>query len=401
MIGLIRFELKKFVFRKRNLFLLIAATVLFLALLYHSEGGYLFINRLDQNRTDFFSSLGNAYTDAEKEQLESEAEALEGRLYRSTEEDGTLLDEEEAALPEKYGETLWADFIYLNDALDCIEANEQRNDSIRSIIEMNGDSVNSDYTEENNHYMADRDQLYAVAKSLYAGWPACILVLLIFAFSFCVDTENHCSRLLAVTKTGDTAIYTSKILTGILVTAVLDLYFFLLFGAAQFILTGNWIKLLNCPLFLVEGFELCASGLKVWHLLLAAAGGCFLLSLLCVFLAMLLSLFLKKRVLAALASFAVFLIGAAAELLNMAIYENDFIVNTDRWYLISQVNFTRIMNRMKEFNPFALINASWYLEQPQYLTVGNWMYPIYVVPMLIIVAFVSICAISILQTARR
>ncbi len=291
-----------------------------------------------------------------------------------------------------YGIYCAEDLIYLNDALDCIEANEQRNDSIRSIIEMNGDSVNSDYTEENNHYMADREQLYAAAKSLYAGWPACILVLLIFAFSFCVDTENHCSRLLAVTKTGDTAIYTSKILTGILMTAVLDLYFFLIFGAAQFILTGNWIKLLNCPLFLV---------VKVWHLLLAAAGGCFLLSLLCVFLAMLLSLLLKKGVLAALASLAVFLIGAAAELLNMAIYENDFIVNTDKWYLISQVDFTRIMNRMKEFNPFALLNASWYLEQPLYLTVGNWMYPIYVVPILIVVAFVSICAISILQTARR
>ena len=209
MIGLIRFELKKFVFRKRNLFLLIAATVLFLALLYHLEGGYLFINRLDQNRTGFFSALGNSYTDAEKEQLESEAEVLEERLYCSTEENGTLLDEEEAALPGEYGETLWADFIYLNDALDCIEANEQRNDSIRSIIEMNGDSVNLDYTEENNHYMADRDQLHAVAKSLYAGWPACILVLLIFAFSFCVDAENHCSRLLAVTKTGGTAIYTA------------------------------------------------------------------------------------------------------------------------------------------------------------------------------------------------
>ncbi len=190
-------------------------------------------------------------------------------------------------------------------------------------------------------------------------------------------------------------------MAGIFVTLVVNLYFLAIFLVGQFICIGFSFSDLNTPLFLVEGYHMCASGATLGTLLFVQELLIIILSLLVTFITMVLSKRIGKNIFAILASFMLFLIGALVDIVNLAIYKNSFIINKDQWYLLSLPTFNKLLDNMKLLNPFSVINIQYYLEQPRYLTLGSLQYPLYYSPVIIMIVIIGISSIYLMQNSRR
>lgn len=398
MIQMIKYEWKKYIIRKQNLYILLLLTLLFCGVIFFCEGGYVTSKKSYQT---FYGQLAPRYGEDTRELLEEEAEELFNKIYTQG-EDGTLaLNKKEASKKGKYGETQIDDYALLNQALDCLTVEENRNQNIKIILNNPGSRMASEYEEENNAFIADREKLNVIAKTAFFGWPACIFLILVFGVSFSMEHEKNTHTLLSITHKGEDALYVSKIMAAVIAVLVVNLYFFILYMAAQALFLGMKLSDLQQPLFLVEGYGLCASGHTLATLLLTQELFALLLSFMVVFLTMVFSKVTGKSVFAIIASLVLFLAGVALELINFGIYQNPFIANTDNWYLLSVASFYKIFAYEKMFNPFALIQISYYMEQPRFLVLGSRQYPLYFIPLIIMIVVFCACTLYLIQSRRK
>lgn len=400
MIQLIKYEFKKYVIKKYNFYILIALTVLFMGALFLGEGNYFFEKG---TRSSFFSKIGTTYSEETKESLISESDKLSESMYHTNAEGELIFDTGAKNRKGKYSESQVQDYELLQSAMECIHINEKRNinTSILTSGTYSKEAAFGGYKKENNHVMVDRQKIQAFIKHMYFGWTSCIYLIILFGFSYSIEREKNIEALLSITQKGEGTVYLVKLLTAFIAVFATNLYFFLIFMMTEFLLVGNWLSIMSSPLFLVDGYEMCASGLTVLPIFLLQMLFSIVLSLLITFLTMFFSRVIRKGNITVFCTLVLLLLGVTIDVLNMGIYQNEFITDSDNWYIISATTFRKILKSDKMLNPFALINIQYYMEQPRFLFFGAKQYPVYILPILISIVLVAVCSVFLVQNRSR
>lgn len=391
---MIRYEIKKYVFRRRNLALLLLMTLLFCGVLVFSEWKCMVEKNL---RQDFFDKMGNHFSETTRASLEEEQEELFNRLYPQDAEGAITVNQDELLKKGKYSDTQLDDYALLGDAIDCIDTVEKRNSNLSILRKNNQGAMSSEYAEEHNDCMADRMKLTVIARTLWFGWPACICLVLIFGTSVSIEHEKQLLPVLGITCKGEGALYIAKMAAAFLTAIAVNLYFFAVYMVIQFLFVGMGVPDLHQPLFLVENYELCASRHTLLSLIVMQEIFALLLSLMVAFITMVCSKAIKKGIFATISAFIVFGAGVIFDLLNLAIYQNDFHMDVDNWYIVSVTTFYKIFAYDKKLNPFSLIQFQYYISQPRFITFGTIRYPLYFLPLIIMIIILCAGSLYLLQ----
>lgn len=401
MIQMIRFEMKKYVFRKHNIYILLLFTIIFCFANFFGER-QCFEEKHEIH--SYYNIIGDTFTDKTKKTLEEEQSLIESKIYRKDDNGNLIPNQEEIRKKGKYSVTQMGDLGLISRALGCIEVVEKRNRNMAIIMD-NSNSYQSGllsmaYTAEKNNMLIDRLRLQAFSSNMYFGWPICILLVIIFSASFCTEREKNILGVLSITKRGEWSLYISKLITGIIVTIIVNLYFLTVFLLNQKVLIGLSISDLNQPLFLVNGYEMSASGDTLLTLLLTQGLLVIILSLVVTFAVMVLSKCIRKNVYVMISTLILFFVGTGVDIINLGIYKNDYIQNTENWYLVSVTTFHKLLEYVKLLNPFSVINVQYYLEQPRYLSLGSLQYPLYYSPIVIMIVVIGVSSIYLLQNKK-
>lgn len=391
---MIRYEIKKYVFTKRNLILLLLMTVLFCGVLVFCEWKYIAERDL---RQDFFDKMGNHFSEHTKDLLEKEQDELFDSLYPRDEKGAITVNQEELLKEGQYSGTRLDDYGLLRDAADCMEAVEKRNSNVIILRKNNQGAMLSEYEEEHNDCMADRMKLSMITKTLWFGWPACMVLVFVFGASVSIEHEKQLLPVLGITAKGEGALYVSKMAAAFLTAIVVNLYFFSVYMVMQFLFVGMRAADLHQPLFLAEGYELCASRHTLLGLVVMQEIFALLLSVMVAFITMICSKAIKKGCFATIGAFAVFGAGVIFDLLNLAIYQNDFHMDVSNWYSVSVTAFYKMFAYDKRLNPFSLIQFSYYMSQPRFITFGTVSYPLYYIPLIIMIVILCAGSFYLLQ----
>lgn len=399
MIQGIKFELKKYVMTKSHFVILFIITFAGMGILFWNEGGYFFEKAM---RKDFYSQVGDTFSETDKQKWIEEKEQLEQELYE-TDADGIISpNQEEMYKKGRYADTKIDDYSLLGELLTCIEVVEKRNRNTLLITD-SFEGTSHDYESEDNYMLADREKLSAAAQNMAFGWMPCLALIIILSASFAVEYENNVNPVLCITKKGEWAISMAKILTGILAAVVLNVYFWGVYLIAQTAFLGMTGQDWRQPLFLAEGYQICASGTTIQGFLAKQVLVSILVSVLAAIFTMVLSKVIKKGIYALLAALAVFVATLIPDLLNMMIYSNVYVSEQSNWYLISEPAFYRMLKYEKIFNPVSMIQFQYYAEQPRYIQIFDFQYPLYCFPIILAVLLIGIFSIVLLyeKSGRR
>ncbi len=201
MIQMIKYEFKKYVFRKHNIIALLIFTIIFFAAILWGEGRYF---SEKQERMPYFKSLGVTFTTETKKRLEAEQSELKSKIYLQDNDGNLSLNQEAVHRKGKYSVTQLSDLSLIASALDCIKVVENRNQNMQVITDSSNSYqtgiFSSTYKLENNNVMVDRLRLKSFASNMFFGWPVCLLLILIFCASFSIEKEKNIQGVLRVTK---------------------------------------------------------------------------------------------------------------------------------------------------------------------------------------------------------
>lgn len=389
MIQGIKFELKKYVMTKSHVVILFMLTCAGMGLLFLSEGGYFFEKAM---RKDFYAQVGQTFSETDKQKWIEEKERLEQELY-VTDIDGVVSpDKNELNKKGKYTEARVDDCNLLNELVVCIEIVEKRNRNT-SLIADSYEGVSHDYEKEDNQMLADRKKLSAVTHNMVFGWMPCLALIIILSASFAVEYENNINSVLCITKKGEWTISMAKILTGIFIAVVLNVYFWGVYLISQTIFLGMTGQDWRQPLFLAENYQMCASGTTIQGFLAKQILISILVSVLIAIFTMVLSKLIKRSIYALLVALVVFVAALIPDLLNMVVYSNVYVSELSNWYLISEPTFYRMLKYEKIFNPVSMIQFQYYAEQPRYIHILDFQYPLYCFPVILAVILIGMFSI--------
>lgn len=354
-----------------------------IGVLFFCEGGYYSEKDLRQN---FYKKIEEMnFSVADKQKIEEEREKISLEIYG---EDFSEPDREAMMKKGKYADTKIDDYKLLGELLTCIDVVEKRNGNTELLAEeMEGQTGN--YEKEDNQMLVDRKKLTASVSNMLFGGVPCLLLIFILSSSFAMEYESNVNPVLRITKKGG-QIYISKLLTGIIIAIVTNLFFWGIYYICQFFLLGMTPQDWRQPLFLVEDCQMCASGMSIQSLLVKQIFASMLVSVLIAMLTMLLSKAIKKSIFASLVTFAIFVITLLPDLLNTVFYSSTYVTKMNDWYLMSEPEFYRMLQIEKTFNPISLLQFRYYVEQPIYTQISNYQYPTEIFPILAAVFLIGI-----------
>lgn len=399
MIQGIKYELKKYVMTKSHFVILFMLTFAGMGILFWNEGGYFFEKAM---RKDFYSQVGQTFSEADKQKWIEEKERLEQELYVTDIEGVVSPNKEEVNKKGKYADTRIDDYKLLDELVTCIEVVEKRNRNT-SLVTDTFEGASHDYEREDNHMLADRKKLSAVAHNMAFGWMPCLALIIILSASFAVEYENNVNSVLCITEKGEWAVSMAKILTGIFTAVVLNVYFWGIYLISQTVFLGMTEQDWRQPLFLAESYQMCASGTTIQGFLAKQTLVSILVSVLIAIFTMVLSKWIKKSIYALLAALGVFVAALIPDLLNMMVYSNVYVSEMSNWYLISEPAFYRMLKYEKIFNPVSMIQFQYYVEQPRYIQILDFQYSVYCFPIIVAVLLIGIFSIFLFyeKSGRR
>lgn len=394
---MIKYEIKKYIGCKRTYGYILLLTLFFIALLVFCEWKVI----EDRGACEtFYRAAGNSFDEAKKQKIQSEYDKCSERLFVTEESGNIKYKEEEAGKDGTYGKTQIEDYAILRDALLCIEKAEKRKRNVEVLRgEFAETAAGNFYQEERDNLLADRAQLNALVKNSWFGWFSCLAVVFILGPSFCIEKKWKILDVLRVTKRGECVLYLSKILTGFVLAAAVSGYFFLLYVAVQWGLLGITMETFAKPLYFVDGFELCASGLCIGKVLLWQGICSLIVTVLCAFFTMAFSKVMSRGIYAQIVSLLSMAAASVIHLLSAFGYQNEFW-DTDTFYLVSAATFYKILSAEKTWNPFSLIQGQYYLEEPRFFVIGTYSYPLWLIPVILAV-FIMGGLVLFLSGGRR
>lgn len=386
MIRQIWYEGKKYIFLRRNLVLLLILSLLFVGMLVFMEWQVMIEREASEN---FFQATGGSFNEETKEKIQTEQDALWEKMYTADSEGNLALDENEILKKGIYGSTQIEEYDAMRKALDCIEVVEKRNRNMEILWKnreagMGNAAVSDFYQKEDNHQLLNLIPLNCLVRHACFGWFSGAAVILFLGSAYSVEREKNILPVLSATSGGELSLYISKVFTGCILAVVISLYFFVLYMISQWLLLGIGVGDLSQPLFLVDGYELCASGLTVGGILMKQELFVLFVTVLLALITMALSRGIGRGIYARVTASILLLVGTGIDLINIGIYQNDFHLDVSQWYLVSAATFYKIMGIEKMVNPFSLIQVSYYFQQPRYVTMGAYQEPVYVFPIIVL-----------------
>lgn len=399
MIQQMSFEMKKYIFRRSNALMLGVSFLLLFVLLLFSEWK-VFWDKSSFRK--YLAYAGDSYTEELKENLQNEYALLGQELYTAMPDGSLMIVQEKAKAQGVYGETRIADYALLRDILECIETVEQRNQTIQILLDNeNGAALNGYYVPEQNCQLANRWQLGCMVNCAWFSWAACIVVILLLGASFSIENKRRMFPLLCATKKGEDCLNVSKILTGCVTAATVNCCFFAVYLIIQWLLLGINSNTFRMPLFLVDGYELCASGMTVGAVMAYQFIFGTLAAVLAALTAMAFSKGIGKGGYARAAAVLLFMLGTGVDLLYYAIYQNPDVLNDSRWYLVSIPRMQRMMDMEKCWNPFSILTMQYYFTKPRFLTWNGRQYPMYVFPFIVLMIVSGILVIYLIWNKKK
>lgn len=395
----VKFEMKKYIFRRSNLIILVLSSLLFAVLILFSEWK-VFLDKTSSVK--FFSYMGDSYTEEVKEKLQDEYEQLRGEIYTTMPDGSIIVEQEQVFAQGSYGKTKIEDYGLIAEALESIEAVEKRNETIQILLENQNDTVlNGYYVSEQNNQIANRKQLDCFVNFAWFSWGSCLMVILLLGSSFSIENQRKMLPLLSATKKGEDSLYFSKIITGCIMAVAVNVWFYFLYMIIQGFLLGISSDTFRMPLFLVNGYELCISGMTVGNIMTFHFIFGVFVTILTALVTMTCSKSIGRSIYAKVASVLLLLTGTGVDLFYYAVYQSSFMFNDDRWYLVSIAKMYQIMNLEKKWNPFSLLTMQYYFAQPRFFTWNGYQYPVYIFPFIVLIILSGILIVYLIWNRKK
>lgn len=398
MIRGIKFELKKYVLTRQTLSTMFVLTFAGAALLFLLNLTSIF-EESRQIRLDFFDMVGDSFTEEDRQRFMKEKEEVCRELGLS--ETNIFPDENRMWQKGKYTDSKWYDYVYLSAAINCIECIDQRNSIIENALK-DSNVFTSDYYKEDIHALADRENLLDTVRDMVFGWFSCIAVIIIFSSSFSDEYTNNIYNVLCLTKKGCQNLTLIKILSALLVSIAVNLYFWGIYLIGENLIRGgislsDW----NKPLFLANGFIMCASGKTVGDMLVTQIALSILVSVLAAMFALVLSRTIKKGLYCLMTALVSFVVVLIPNILEIAFGKIRYLTHHPELFPISEPEFYKLMEMEKTFNPFSLMNYRYYAVQPQYVRIFDSYYPLQTIPVVIAIVLIGILCCVLLGGKRK
>ena len=281
----------------------------------------------------------------------------------------------------------------------CIKINAERSETINSILSgQSSDMVTRYYYQEDNNHIVNRSIASLFIKNMVFGVVVSICAIFIICSSFSVEYKTGMYMLTKVTSKGHSNVNYIKYISGVLTAVALTIFFTAECLIANCIILRLDKSFFTCPLYLVDGYELCASGLTLTDYFIFQFAMTLLIALLTATVTMFFSKLVQKAPFAVFGSMVFVLSGVAVDLLNEYIYSNEF--DTGSFRLMSVVTFNKLYESTKAINPYALLNVGYYLEKPRFTFVGEYAWTNWTFPMVVTLLLVGIMSIYILHEKR-
>ncbi len=397
MIQQLMFEMKKYIFRRSTIVILLLSSFLFTILLLNSEWN-VFIDKVSSRK--YFTHMGNSYTEELKEKIQKEYELLEHEIYTIMPDGSVSLERERASAQGVYGNKI-DDYSLMRMALECIEAVEKRNQTVQILLE-NDIALNDYYVLEHNNQLVNRNQLECFVNHEWFSWVSCLIVILLIGSSFSIENQRKMLPLLCATKKGENSLYFSKIMTGCIMAVAVNIWFFFLYLVIQRFLLDISFSTFQVPLFLVKGYELCISNMTVGNIIIIHFIFGVFVTILTALVTMTCSKGIGRSAYAKVASALLMLVGTVEDLFYYTIYENSsMLFNDDRWYLLSMAKMYQIIDIEKRCNPFSLLTMQYYFEKPRFFTWNGWQYPVYIFPFIVLIVLSGILTIYLIWNKKK
>ena len=388
------YELKKYVLTKRNILLLIILTLIMTGVLVRSEIVYIFARA--ESRI-FYEQIGQTFSGETRQKLAAEREKLEEKLFDVSADGIKTVRQEETLKKGKYGIAQIREYGYLRDALDCIEAVETRNRNTEILSEQMG---NPAYEAEKNNVIADRSMLTAAAQHMPVGVFVCIACIFFMGSSFPTEYERRLYPVVCISPYGYGGVCTAKILTGVLVAAVCNLYFWGWYLVLQNCLVGMPLRNWALPLFLAEGFEMCPSGAAMSDLLAGQFVSSIFGSVLTVIIVLAMSRLIKRSLYTMTAAFVLFGIVLLPDMMYPMVYHN-YAAEMKSWYILPEPEFYKMIGLEKLLNPLSALQFQYYMEKPRYMRILGYQYPAYCGPLMMALALIGIVGVCLFWEKKK
>ena len=398
----IRFEMKKYILRRSGALALCAFTALAAGFLVFGQWHVIMEKTAYKN---YMAHTGEVFTGGTKAEIQKEYEALGRELFSVNDDGGYVPDLDQAAAPGTYGKTKIEDYKVIGEILSGIAAAEKRDASVRILLEGREKGFLGDYyAREHDDRIVYLTRLGCVAGFAWLpGFLSCLTAIFWLCASFCIEANKRMLPVLCATKNGEDGLYLAKTATGCLAAVLLNVYYFAFYLAMEKLLLGIDARTLQTPLFYADGYGLCASGMTVGALLLKG----FLLSVpVTVFAALLImvcSKYIGKGAFAALAGVLLFFAGTCVDVYYFIKNRNLLPLAPDHkiFYLASDATLYRMMDLEKKWNPFSLLSAQYYFQQPRFVVWMGWRFPAYVPALLASFLSSGLCMACLLLRRRR
>ena len=390
----IKYECKKYIFTKKNIVVMVLLIVAVLGILAFNEGGYLYEK---STRRIFYSQMKQEFSSADKQQIQEEMDQIQQELHDDT---GEGLELNKAKEIGKYGVSKLDEYDFLRAVLQCIEKAEKRNRNMAVIKENNLDNM-EDYVKEDNRMIVDDLKLTAAVNNMSYGWVPCLGVILFLCSSYALEYENKVNSLIEITKRGRGAIAAAKIMTGVLAAVIVNVIFWMVYLLIQWGILGMTPADWKMPLFLADGCQMCASGITIFDFFLKQMLVSILISVLAALFTIVLSRAIKRGSYTLFVSVILFVIMMLPDIINTAIYNNEFLMDKTDWYLMSAPAFYKLLDMEKRINPVSMLHFEYFVQQPRYVQIAGAYYKAEVFPMLVAIVGIALLVVILLYEKRR
>ena len=155
------------------------------------------------------------------------------------------------------------------------------------------------------------------------------------------------------------------------------------------------------PLFLADGCQMCASGITIFDFFLKQMLVSILISVLAALFTIVLSRAIKRGSYTLFVSVILFVIMMLPDILNTAIYNNEFLMDKTDWYLMSAPAFYKLLDMEKRINPVSMLHFEYFVQQPRYVQIAGAYYKAEVFPMLVAIVGIALLVVTLLYEKRR
>lgn len=282
---------------------------------------------------------------------------------------------------------------------ECIRKNETRKNTVEYILNSNSSDVSASYyTEEKNDWYGNYSKAGLLLENMKYGFFAQICLILIICNSFSIESITGMRSLTAITKKGKMEIYQSKLYVAILAVLPVLVLFFIEYLIVNICTLKIGADIFGCPLYMIEGYEMCASGLSVRNVIVCQLLMAVPVTLLTAVLTLYFSKLIKIAPFAALSSMVFVGISMFMDFLNNKIYSGQF--DTDSFRLMSEVTFMKLYECVKSLNPFSLLDSGYYYVKPRFTFLGRMAWTNYTFPIVISILLTGIFATLTIYTKK-